>query len=284
MKGVARLLFDLPDVIAAAARHEELWVVEGEHAMEALFQGAGVRNVTTLSGGSKAKWLPENTAALRGASLVRVWADNDEPGYAHARKVYGALTAAGIPTKIVRSATDGKGDDAVDHLAAGFSLAQVVDVLPEPLRPPGADAGIALASDIPIRRVRWLWEPYLPLGKVGRLDGDPGRGKSMITAHLVACCVTGAPWPGAIRRRGQRLRLAYGAVMICAEDDWGDTIRPRLQAAIRRMVSDADVHAALSRIAVIKLGRDEATGEVIPLEFPRDIDRVRKRSATCERS
>lgn len=35
-------------------------------------------------------------------------------------------------------------------------------------------------------KVSWLWEPYVPVGKLALLDGDPGIGKSWVALSLAA--------------------------------------------------------------------------------------------------
>lgn len=82
-----------------------------------------------------------------------------------------------------------------------------------------------LLSDVKPEQVRWLWPGYIPLGKVTALDGDPGLGKSTITTEWSACVTNGKPWPdGSHCEKG-------GVVLLSAEDDDADTIRPRLDAA-----------------------------------------------------
>ena len=39
---------------------------------------------------------------------------------------------------------------------------------------------------IPVSPIHWLWRPYLACGKLALLDGDPGAGKSLLTAGLAA--------------------------------------------------------------------------------------------------
>lgn len=74
--------------------------------------------------------------------------------------------------------------------------------------------------------IRWLWEPRIALGKVSLLSGDPGRGKSLLTIAMAATISRGGVWPvdGTIAPQGSVLLLS-------AEDDVADTIRPRLDAA-----------------------------------------------------
>ena len=43
-----------------------------------------------------------------------------------------------------------------------------------------------LDRSIPVRPIHWLWRPYLACGKLALLDGDPGAGKSLLTADLAA--------------------------------------------------------------------------------------------------
>ena len=41
--------------------------------------------------------------------------------------------------------------------------------------------------------VEWLWYPYIPLGKLTVLQGDPGEGKSTFALNVVARITTGQP-------------------------------------------------------------------------------------------
>lgn len=68
------------------------------------------------------------------------------------------------------------------------------------------------ASDVTPRSVEWLWMPYIPLGKISVIAGQMGQAKSLLTAWLAA-------WT-----------TPSGVVMLSAEDDPADTIRPRLEA------------------------------------------------------
>jgi hypothetical protein len=93
---------------------------------------------------------------------------------------------------------------------------------------PGADAGVVLTrclSDIEAKPVRWLWPGRIARGKLTILAGNPGLGKSQITASIAAIVTTGACWPS------DRERCTPGDVLfLSAEDDPADTLRPRLEA------------------------------------------------------
>ena len=41
---------------------------------------------------------------------------------------------------------------------------------------------VVKASEIEPKEVKWLWYPYIPVGKVTLLQGDPGDGKSKLMA------------------------------------------------------------------------------------------------------
>jgi hypothetical protein len=78
------------------------------------------------------RWRAEYSAQLAGCSVVIV-ADNDQQGIRHARMVARLLNSAKIPVTVVKSRTDGMGDDAYDHFEAGFDV--------EDMQPSDADFG-----------------------------------------------------------------------------------------------------------------------------------------------
>ena len=139
--------------------------------------------------------------------------------------------------------------------------------------PPAVETGPILTclSDVEPREIAWLWPGRIPLGRITLLVGRPGEGKSFLTTDAAARISTGTPWPdGSDCPQGS-------VILISAEDDPGDTIRPRLDAhsadvrrihllsAVRRidegghyerMVTLADVdaiEAALTKLPDCKL-------------------------------
>jgi hypothetical protein len=80
--------------------------------------------------------------------------------------------------------------------------------------------------------VRWLWHGRLPAGKLTLLAGDPGLGKSFVTLDIAARISRGQPLPHLSEEPGALGRSIPGSViLLSAEDDVSDTIRPRLVAA-----------------------------------------------------
>jgi putative DNA primase/helicase len=95
-------------------------------------------------------------------------------------------------------------------------------------------------SNISPESVKWLWPGRIALGKLTLIAGDPGLGKSLLTTTLAAIVSKGFPWPV----DGSKAPVG-DVLLLSAEDDPADTIRPRLDAA------DADC----SRVHVLKAVR-----------------------------
>ena len=51
---------------------------------------------------------------------------------------------------------------------------------------------VVKASEIEPKEVKWLWYPYIPVGKVTLLQGDPGDGKSKLMLSIAALLSNGA--------------------------------------------------------------------------------------------
>lgn len=99
--------------------------------------------------------------------------------------------------------------------------------------------------------LRWLWEPYLPAGKLATLDGDPDVGKSFLTVDLAARLTRGGPLPD-----GSPSGRPHSVLLLNAEDSAADTTRPRAAAA----------GADLDRIAVVTPHRIRLPDSIPDLE------------------
>ncbi len=76
--------------------------------------------------------------------------------------------------------------------------------------------------------VQFLAYPYLPLGKISLLIGDPGIGKSTIAMNIAAALSTGMPLFDADKSREP---IQGKSIYLSAEDNVADTLKPRLLAA-----------------------------------------------------
>ena len=121
-----------------------------------------------------------------------------------------AADACGLTAEVGQAAVAAIGESALNSgLGAGclpVLVRRVADVVAEP--------------------IRWLWRNRLALGKLALLAGHPGLGKSQLATWLAAMVSTGGTLPGDAGRAPQG-----SVLMLSAEDDIADTVRPRLEAA-----------------------------------------------------
>jgi AAA domain len=117
---------------------------------------------------------------------------------------------------------------------------------------------LVLVADVEREVVRWLWPGRIPRAKVTVIDGDPGTGKSTLTLTIAAKVTTGSPFPD-----GARPDRA-DVILLNAEDDVPDTIRPRLEAA----------GADLARCWVLPDVQPEPDRPPRPPELPADVDAI----------
>jgi hypothetical protein len=214
-----RVLYRLPEVLAAVGDGRTVYVVEGEKCADAL---AALGYAATTCPFGAGKWLPQHTAALAGAAHVVVIADNDRDGYSHAAFVAGELGGASPPVELVetvRAAVEAPKADIVDHLAAGLGVEDLVpadalarlaeldnaaaDTAPEGsghggsgrgTQPPGNGHGLADGDGIAQRSAKWVevegsrgWEYRPPSGSdPGEVAEWTGRGDGKALTGVVS--------------------------------------------------------------------------------------------------
>ena len=108
-------------------------------------------------------------------------------------------------------------------------------------------------EDVAVEPVRWLWYPYIPLGKLSIIHGDPAEGKTTLALWIAAACSRGQALPD--RENGEPLTVLYQT----AEDGLGDTIKPRLlesQADLQKIYTIDETDFPLSML-------DRRIGEAI---------------------
>jgi 5S rRNA maturation endonuclease (ribonuclease M5) len=181
-----RVLYRLPEVIAAVNDGREVYIVEGEkdvHSLESL----GL--VATCNPGGAGKWRPEYTEVLREA-VTTIIADRDEPGQAHARQVRDALTGVAAAVYIMEPAEGCK--DVTDHINAGHDLTQLLTTYSseQPVK-------VELAPDlwefiaVDDEHYDWLVPDLIERGDRLILTGFEGLGKSMLTRQLAVTIAAG---------------------------------------------------------------------------------------------
>jgi hypothetical protein len=137
-----RVLYRLPEVLAAVEAGRTVYLVEGEKDVDRLV-GLGHCATCNFDGAAKVgvrpKWKPEYGDALMGADVVII-ADRDEPGIAHTRAAAADLQAKAKSVVIRQAAIDRDHADVSDHLDAGFTLGQLAPLAPEDAAGPPAQA------------------------------------------------------------------------------------------------------------------------------------------------
>jgi AAA domain/Bifunctional DNA primase/polymerase, N-terminal len=135
--------------------------------------------------------------------------------------------------------------------------------LSEPLKPVrNGKRSVTLlrGSEIEARPVRWLWQGFLPSGKLTILAGAGGTGKSTLALGLGAAVTTAGVWPD-----GTRCSTPGNVLIWSSEDDVADTIKPRMTAA----------GADASRYGVIEGTRNER-GDKRPFDPANDMEPLRE--------
>lgn len=82
------------------------------------------------------------------------------------------------------------------------------------------------AAEVEPRDIRWLWYPYIALGKVTLIVGESGEGKSTFALNLAAILTRGDPLP----LSGEQ-HEPMNVIYVNSEDDADDTVVPRFMKA-----------------------------------------------------
>ena len=136
---------------------------------------------------------------------------------------------------------------------------------------PGRDRpSFRTLADFEVRPVEWLWYGRLARGKVTLVDGDPGDNKSTFGLDLAARLTTGRPLPTFTGPEPAPTSPQWVAIMT-AEDDPGDTVRPRFEAA-----GGDPAHAAWVPSSRPMWNETAAMMVEVPTSLPADLDVVRE--------
>ena len=252
-------------------------VGEGEKTVDAAVS-VGLAAVTSAHGAgaaSKTDWQP-----LAGREIV-ILPDHDDAGQKYAGEVTDILMKLSPPATVRvvdLPGLDGHGDfadwigpegpmgcrDTAEIKAAVLDMARAAPVwTPQDAGPSGSVVPVLTClADVKPEPVRWLWPRRIALGKLTLLVGDPGLGKSFITLDMAARISRGTFWPDC----PDVANPVGGVVLLSAEDDLADTIRPRLDAA------GADVRRIMALEAVRVADVEGTTERQIPFDLAADLD------------
>lgn len=211
-----------------------VFIVEGEKCADAL-AAIGLPSTTSAHGSksaAKANWQP-----LAGRECI-ILPDADDAGTHYAETVASILHRLDCAVRVVGlpGLPAGSGADVVDLIAErrfdgkdDAAIRTEIEALAElaQLWQPGDDGTgpvLTCLADVEPREVQWLWPGRVPAGRITLLVGRPGEGKSFVSLDMAARISNGRDWPdGGACPSGS-------VVLVSAEDDPADTIRPRLDA------------------------------------------------------
>jgi len=209
---------ELPEAIAAGT---PIFIPEGEKDVDRL-RSEGFKAICNPMGAGK--WRDSYSQALKGADAVII-PDNDGPGRDHASQVAKSCYGIAKRIRVLELPSDSK--DVSDWLGNGGDieqLKQLVNACPDYEPPTDEAVRLRRMADVKAESVNWLWQSYIPRGKVTLLEGDPGIGKSWVSLAIATAVTLGKGLPG------QEPTEPANVVIASAEDGLGDTIRPRLDA------------------------------------------------------
>ena len=78
-------------------------------------------------------------------------------------------------------------------------------------------------NEIVSESVSWLWEPYIPRGKITIVQGDPGDGKTTMMLAIASAITNGEALPNGYAD------ISANVIFQTAEDGLADTIKPKLE-------------------------------------------------------
>ena len=217
-----------------------LFIVEGEKDVETM-ERLGFHATTTPAG----SWKPQYDKYIRRDDLnIVILSDNDTAGEEKARRLYGCVKAVHPRVRWIKPTTicpdcPNKGDisDIADILGDKRTVQAVWDAVNDPACAEDMGDGVTVTclADVRETTVKWLWYPYIPAGKITIIMGDPGTGKTTLSAAITAIVTNGGTFP--VYQDYQPLvygvvdNLPRATILQNAEDGYGDTIKPRLSSA-----------------------------------------------------
>ena len=127
-RGAEAELYNLVALLQAVRDEMTVWIVEGEkdaNAAIALGLVATCNDDGAAQPGDRSKWRSQYARHFKDAR-VRIVADRDKAGIAHAQAIMDSLTGVAESVEILLPAVDRDKADLSDHLNAGFTIDELV--------------------------------------------------------------------------------------------------------------------------------------------------------------
>lgn len=211
LNGTRRVLYHLPEVVAAVEAERPVYLSEGEKDADAL-RALGLTATCNPMGAGN--WEDAYTDALAGA-VVALLPDNDPAGRAHAARVAAALHGKAKRLRVVELPGLPDKGDVSDWLAAGGTkeaLLALVKAAPDwnpdtaaplsdppaapsapPKRKPIAERIVDLADVEAPGTLPLMFGQYLMKGASHWMTGQTGSGKTTVVYNLACALAEGSP-------------------------------------------------------------------------------------------
>lgn len=150
-------------------------------------------------------------------------------------------------------------------IAKALAGARVIETVPAAVGNLAVETTIVLESfaDIEAKPLVWMWKDRIPKSKLTIFSGNPDVGKSTVLCDIIARYTTGRDYPD-----GAPNTIGAGEVlMMIAEDDAGDTVKPRLMAA----GADLSRVRRLKAVEIIQAGGQNAKKQERMLALDTDL-------------
>lgn len=191
LKGVRRVLYHLPEVVAA----QQVIPVEGERDVDNLRAQGFVATTAPCGAG---KWEQSFTDSLAGKDIA-ILPDNDDPGRKHAETVAHELLKAGCRVRIVTLPGLPEKGDVSDWIEAGGTREELIRLIEatepmqagaEPSKPSPRDKLSALIVNKEyvsmIGKEAWAFENLIIISQIVVIVAKSGGGKSTVSFYFIA--------------------------------------------------------------------------------------------------
>ena len=189
LQGVRRVLYRLPQIIAAVQEGREIVIVEGEKDADKAARDGLAATTSPMGAG---KWRTEYGEPIQG-TFVTIVADNDESGTGmeHAETIYNDLTENwGCQARIVVS-TLANCKDYSDHRAHGGTYESLVTTRTSVRQQAPVGLGIQEFLDTDFPEGVEIIPGMLAEANVAILVGPEGHGKSLLMRQIATKCASG---------------------------------------------------------------------------------------------
>jgi putative DNA primase/helicase len=200
LKGVARVLYRLPELIAAVRDGHTVCICEGEKDADNICARLGYA-ATTCPGGA-GKWDNLYNESLRGADVVLL-PDNDDAGRRHTEKIAAALQGIAARVRVldltlIWAECPQKGDIS-DWLSAGGTAEKfkgLIDAAPDWTPPPPPRSRLrpltlAELFALTIKPREMILDPIIPEKGLAMLYAVRGTGKTHVALGICFAVATG---------------------------------------------------------------------------------------------